>query len=214
MSTRPIPNAFEASSAAATFSAESRQWFAVHTRSRCEKKVAAQFEEKQIDSFLPTLREVHHWSDRRKVVDQPLFPGYVFVRIPPEDRTRISVLRTNGVVGFVGVQGQGIPIPDHEIENVQRLLSSDIQFVPYPFLRVGQRVRVRGGYLDGVEGILVAKNSDQSVVISVELIQRSLSIRVSGFDLEAVHGRGVSFGDAGGAGNSATNISKIYPREN
>ncbi|TAM84369.1 MAG: UpxY family transcription antiterminator [Acidobacteria bacterium] len=162
------------------------EWFAVHTRSKCEKKVATQLGEMQIKCFLPVIREVRSWSDRRKVIDQPLFPGYVFVRIPGEDRVRVSVLRTNGVVAFVGVQGQGIAIPDPEIDNIQTLLSSRVSFEPYPFLRVGQKVRIRGGYLDGIEGILAAKNSDRSVVISIDLIQRSLAVRVSGFDLEPI----------------------------
>ena len=163
---------------------DNSSWYAVHTRSKCEKKVAIQLEEKEVNCFLPTITEVRRWSDRRKVIDQPLFPGYLFVRIPSKDDHRILVLRTNGVVGFVGIQGQGIPIPDPEIEGIQRLLSSDVPFEPYPFLHVGQRVRVRGGYLDGIEGVLAAKHSDRSVVISVNLIQRSLAVRVSGFDLE------------------------------
>lgn len=173
-------------SASAGFAPASQVWFAVHTRSKCEKKVATQLGERRINCFLPTVKEVRLWSDRRKVIDQPLFPGYVFVHIPAEDRTRVTVLRTNGVAGFVGIQGHGIPIPDAEIENIQVLLSSKVPFEPYPFLTVGQKVRIRGGYLDGVEGILAAKNSDQSVVISVDLIQRSLAVRVSGFDLEPI----------------------------
>lgn len=173
-------------SASAGFAPASQAWFAVHTRSKCERKVATQLGERQINCFLPTVKEVRLWSDRRKVVDQPLFPGYVFVQIPADDRTRVTVLRTNGVASFVGIQGQGIPIPDVEIENIQVLLSSKVPFEPYPFLRVGQKVRIRGGYLDGVEGVLAAKNSDASVVISVDLIQRSLAVRVSGFDLEPV----------------------------
>lgn len=165
---------------------EALAWYAVHTRSRCEKKVSVQLYEKQIDAFLPIVKELRHWSDRRKVIEQPLFPGYVFVRIPSDDRTRVSVLRTAGAVAFVGAQGQGTPISDREIENIQTLLCSNTPFEPYPFLRLGQRVRIRGGYLDGIEGILVAKKSDQSIVISVELIQRSLAVRVSGFDLESL----------------------------
>lgn len=170
----------------AGFVPASPAWFAVHTRSKCEKKVATQLGEMQVNCFLPAVKEVRHWSDRRKVIDQPLFPGYVFVRIPAEDKARVTVLRTSGVVGFVGIQGQGIPIPDAEIENIQTLLSSKVPFEPYPFLSIGQKVRIRGGYLDGIEGVLAAKNSDRSVVISVDLIQRSLAIRVSGFDLEPV----------------------------
>ncbi len=148
--------------------------------------MATQLGEKQINYFLPIVKEVRFWTDRRRVIEQPLFPGYVFVRIPAEDRMRVTVLKTNGVVGFIGIQGQGIAIPDTEIENIQILLSSKVPFEPYPFLRIGQKVRIRGGYLDGIEGILAAKNSDRSVVISVDLIQRALAVRVSGFDLEPV----------------------------
>jgi len=204
---------FETPSVAPGYLSEAPSWFAVHTRSRYEKKVAAQLGEKQIDSFLPTMKEVHHWSDRRRVVEQPLFPGYVFVRILPEDPMRASVLRTVGVVGFVGIQGRGLSIPDQEIENIRILLSSDIPFEPYPFLRVGQKVRIRGGYLDGIEGILVAKNSDQSVIISVELIQRSLSIRVSGFDLEPIQSCSVSCGGSIPP-NTGTHNSTFHSREN
>ncbi len=175
---------FAASASRLPLCREPFQWFAVHTRSRCEKKVFAQLGEKRINAFLPAIREVRLWSDRRKTIVQPLFPGYVFVQIPYEDETRVSVLRTTGVVGFVGVQGQGISIPDYEIENIQTLLASSVPFEPYPFLHVGQKVRIRGGYLDGIEGILVEKKSDRTVVISVDLIQRSIAVRVSGFDLE------------------------------
>ena len=145
-----------------------------------------QLGEKQITALLPLLKEVHRWSDRRKTVEQPLFPGYVFVRIPKENEVRISVLRTSGVVRFVGIQGDAIPIPDKEIEDIQTLLSTDIPLGVFPFLRVGQKVRIRGGYLDGVEGVLVGKNADRSVVVSIELIQRSVAIRVTGFDLETI----------------------------
>lgn len=142
--------------------------------------------EKDINYFLPAIKEIRHWSDRRKVIEQPLFAGYVFVRIPGKDEPRVSVLRTDGVVGFVGSHGRGTPIPDSEIETIQTLLSSRVPFEPYPFLRIGQKVRIRGGYLDGIEGVLAGKNADRSVVISVELIQRSLAVHVSGFELEPV----------------------------
>lgn len=165
---------------------ESSAWYAVHTRSRHERAVAAQLKLKQITAYLPLFKEIHLWSDRKKWVEQPLFPGYVFVRIPNSDESRVRVLKTLGVAGFVGVQGSGIPIPDKQIEDVQTLLASDIAFGEFPFLRLGQRVRIRGGCLDGVEGVLTAKNSDRSVVVSVDLIQRSLAIRVSGFDLEVI----------------------------
>ncbi len=162
------------------------RWYAVRTRSRHEKLVARQLENQGIESFLPVVTKVHNWSDRRKQVEEPLFSGYTFLRMIHSSDERVRVLRTQGVVGFVGVQGTGIPIPDHQIEDVKTLLNSKMAYQERPFLHIGQRVRVRGGALDGMEGILVAENGDRSLVISVEPIQRSLCVRVAGYDVEAV----------------------------
>ncbi len=161
-------------------------WYAIRTRSRHEKTVNKQLEEKSILTYLPLVKEIHRWSDRRKLVEQPIFPGYVFVRTTNSGENRACVLMTTGVVGFVGEQGWGLPIPDKEIADIRTLLASEVPFTDFPFLRLGQRVRIRGGCLDGIVGILSAKNSDRSVIVSVEIVQRSLAIRVSGFDLEVI----------------------------
>jgi transcription antitermination factor NusG len=161
-----------------------RRWFAVRTRSRHEKLVAHQLETLGIQSFLPVISKIHQWSDRRKLVEQPLFSGYTFVRLDLSSADRIRVLRTQGVVNFVGVQGVGVPIPDYEIENVHTLLASKVGYQERPFLYIGQKVRISGGALDGLEGILTAENKDRSVVISVGMIQRSLSVRVAGYKVE------------------------------
>ncbi len=124
------------------------------------------------------------WSDRRKQVEAPLFSGYTFLRIIPTSNDRVRVLQTQGVVSFVGVHGTGIPIPEDQIEAIKTLIGSQIPCVERPFLRVGQRVRVRGGALDGLLGILVTENDDRSLVISVEPIQRSLSVRLAGYEVE------------------------------
>ncbi len=160
------------------------QWYAVRTRSRHEKLVARQLEKQGIQSYLPVITKISQWSDRRKEVEEPLFSGYTFVRLDPSSSERVRVLQTQGVVSFVGVQGAGIPIPDREIENINLLLASKLAYEERPFLHVGQRVRVCGGALDGMEGILTAENSDRSVVISIGLIQRSLSVRVAGYNVE------------------------------
>jgi transcription termination/antitermination protein NusG len=164
--------------------ADQSRWYAVRTRSRHEKLVARQLENQGIQSFLPVINKINQWSDRRKEVEQPLFSGYTFVRLDHSSSDRVRVLQTQGVVQFVGVHGVGVPIPDQEIDNINTLLSSKIGYQERPFLYVGQRVRVSGGALDGLEGILTAENSDQSVVISVGLIQRSLSVRVAGYNVE------------------------------
>jgi transcription antitermination factor NusG len=161
-------------------------WFAVQTRSRHEKKAHAELQEKGIQSFLPLFAEKHKWSDRQRVVDVPLFPQYLFVRIAVSSDERISVLRTNGVVGLVGTKGSGIAIPDAQIERIQRVIDQKIPYNPHLYLNVGKRIRIRGGALDGLEGILTAVNGDQTLVVSVELIQRSLAVRITGFDIEPV----------------------------
>lgn len=120
------------------------------------------------------------------MVESPLFSGYAFVHINPSPVDRIKVLQTHGVVSFVGAQGYPTPIPEEQIEAVRKLVSNEIPFTKHHFLlKVGQRVRVRGGALDGVEGILVGQNGSRDLVISVEAIQRSLSIRIEGYQLEA-----------------------------
>jgi transcription antitermination factor NusG len=162
------------------------RWYAVRTRSRHEKLVARQLESQGIQSFLPVITKISNWSDRRKEVELPLFSGYAFVRLDHASGDRVRVLQTQGVVNFVGVQGSGVPIPDQEIENINILLASRVTYQERPYLQVGQRVRVCGGALHGVEGILAAENSDRSLVISVGLIQRSISVRVAGYNVEPI----------------------------
>lgn len=162
------------------------KWFAIQTRPRHEKKVDAQLQGKGIESYLPLWSEMHRWSDRQRLVHQPLFSSYVFVRIADSPQERSSVLSTSGVCWFVGNRGMGLPIPSKQIQDIQTILSSAVPFTPFPFVRIGQRVRIRGGCLDGIEGILVSKDSEQSVVVSVELVRRSLAVRLNGYDIEEV----------------------------
>jgi transcription antitermination factor NusG len=163
----------------------SLNWYAVRTRSRHEKVVERQLQGKNIEVFYPVISQIHPWSDRKKRVECPLFAGYTFVHIAPSVEERIRVLRTPGVVELVGSQGQGIPIPGEQIETVRALVAGDVPFTKHAFLKVGQRVRVRGGSLDGVEGILLGQNGSRQLVISVEAIQRSISISIEGYEVEA-----------------------------
>jgi transcription antitermination factor NusG len=165
---------------------ESPQWYAIHTRARHEKAVVAQMQNHGITTFLPLVTQVHRWSDRRKVVQLPLFSCYAFVRLLPRPEFQVKVLQTDGVLRFVGPRGQGAAIPDREVENIRTLQASSAQYTSYPFLKVGQRVRVRGGALDGIEGILISRNGDRTLVISVEPIQRSLAIPISDYQVEAI----------------------------
>lgn len=161
-------------------------WYAVQTRARHEKVVSERLQEQGLTTFLPMVSEVHRWSDRRKKVELPLFSCYVFVRMVPSNEARVRVHRVNGVFGVVGVRGEGTPIPDEQIQAVRTLISEQLPWSFHPFLKIGQRVRIRGGSMDGVEGVLVARNRDRTLVVSIDAIQRSLAVRIEGYDVEAV----------------------------
>jgi transcription antitermination factor NusG len=167
------------------------EWFAVHTRSRHEKKVHEALTREGITSFLPLTTQVNQWSDRRVAVQLPLFSCYLFVCIPPNSTARIAVLRTTGVISFVGVQGRGIPVPERQIENLRTLVANNVPLTPHPYLKIGQRVRIRGGCLDGVEGILAQIDGERKVVISVDTIGKSLAVHVKGYEIEPLSGRQV-----------------------
>ncbi len=162
------------------------QWYAIRTRSRHEKVVAERLGMQGIETFLPLVTRVHRWSDRRKEVQLPLFPGYAFVRLVPSAQDHTRVLRTFGVVNFVGTRWSDTPIPDEQIRDIRVLLAQNIPLCNHSFIKLGQRVRIRGGSLDGVEGILCAQNDDRSLIITVEAVQRSISIRIEGYDVEVL----------------------------
>jgi transcription antitermination factor NusG len=168
------------------FASEESSWYAIYTRPRNEKWIAQQLQEKRVFTFLPLLQQIHQWSDRGSKVEVPLFSCYAFVRIAQATEERLKVLQTPGVLGFVGSERQGTPIPDDQVENLRAAIRGKIPCALHPFISVGQRVRVRGGSLDGVEGILLRQGKDQSLVVSVELLRRSISIRVEGYDIESV----------------------------
>ena len=165
---------------------EGAQWYALHTRPQHEKSVASHLQRMGLTAFLPLVSEVHRWSDRNKVVQLPLFSCYVFVhmRLVPESWAR--VMNVLGVLRFVGVRRDGIPIPDNQIQAIQVLLSSGLPYQICPFLQIGQRVRIRGGMLHGIEGVLSGRNGDRVLIISVEPIQRSISVRIGDYAVEPV----------------------------
>jgi transcription antitermination factor NusG len=165
---------------------ENPSWFAVQTRPRHEKKVNLGLKEKGIHSFLPLCRERRRWSDRQQWIELPLFSHYVFVQIPLTVESRVSVLRTSGVLRLAGAPGCGTPVPDEQIENLQAIIDQRVTLAPHEFIKVGERVRIRGGALNGIEGILTAIKNDRSLVVSVDLIQKSVAIRIDGFEVERV----------------------------
>jgi transcription antitermination factor NusG len=110
----------------------------------------------------------------------------MFARFAPSRTDRLRVLAIDGVLRLVGARGEGSPIPDEQVDAVRRLVEGELPWASHPFLKVGQRVRIRSGALDGLEGILVSRNGDSTLVISVDAIQRSLSVRVEGYAVEAL----------------------------
>jgi transcription antitermination factor NusG len=160
-------------------------WYAVQTRARHEKLVAHRFQERGIPTFLPLVTEIHRWSDRKKIVELPLFSCYVFAKIEPTNVDRLRLLKVDGVLSLVGTRAEGTPIPDEQIESVRVILKEKMSWTTHPFLKIGQRVRIRSGALDGMEGILVSRNGDRSLVVSIDAIQRSLAVRLEGYQLEA-----------------------------
>ena len=164
---------------------QAARWYSIQTRYRFERKVNAQLQQKGLQTFLPLLQEFHHWSDRRQPVYIPLFSGYTFARFELSAALRIELLHTKGIIGLISFRGVPVPIPPKQIEDLQKLLSQKVPCSLHPFLRVGQRVRIRGGCLDGLEGIL-EQRGEKNLVISLESIQRAVAITIEGYELEMI----------------------------
>jgi transcription antitermination factor NusG len=160
-------------------------WFALQTRYRFEKKVAQQLAGKGMEVFLPLRKESREWSDRQKMVTVPLFPGYAFVRSVRSVALRLLVLQTAGVMGFVSFAGTAAIVSEKQIDDLRLLLAQEVPFSMYPFLQTGKRVRIRGGCLDGVEGLLTQRDKGK-LVISIESIQRSLAVEIQGYDVDLI----------------------------
>lgn len=165
--------------------APAAHWYAVQIRYRYEKRAAAQLQRKGVETFLPLRSEIHRWSDRRKPVEVPLFPGYAFVRVDQSFAARQGVLQTGGLIGWVSVGREAAVIPAKQIVDLKKLLAQKVPCSLYPFLRVGQRVRIRGGCLDRLEGVLDQRER-KSLVISIDCIQRSVAVEVEGYELEMI----------------------------
>ena len=158
-------------------------WYAVWTRSRHEQTVREQLERKGYEAFLPTVARWSRWKDRKKKIEWPLFPGYCFARFDGGDR--LPVLKCTGVVSIVSFHGDIAPIPDQEIDGIRRLVESDLQYDPCPFIREGAFVEVIHGPLAGVVGRLVRKGPHARLVLSVDLIGQAVSVEVDAADVRA-----------------------------
>ena len=159
-------------------------WYAVHTRHQHEKNVARVLVGKGFEPFLPLYTAVHRWKDRDKQLSLPLFPCYVFLRGPLERWQ--PILTTPGVHSVLGFGGQRSMIPASEIEAIRRMVGSPLKAEPHPFLKCGDRVRLRAGALQGLEGILLRKRNVWKLLVSVEMLQRSVAVEVDASMVERV----------------------------
>lgn len=155
---------------------EGMSWFAVQVRARYESLAASSLAHQGYERFLPTYRCRRRWSDRVKELELPLFPGYIFCRFDPQDR--LPILKTPGFVSIVGIAKQPVPIAESELAAVRTLVSSGLSHHPWPYVRIGQRVRIHCGPLGGLEGILQNIKGCQRIVISVSLLQRSVAVEI------------------------------------
>lgn len=159
------------------------RWYALYTCARHEKRIAEQIACRSLPCFLPLYRSTRKWADRRKELELPLFPGYVFVRIGLQ--RKLLVLQIPGVVRLVSFDGRPAEVPLEEIETWRTRLSGTPGIEPHPYLRAGRRVRVRRGSMQGLEGTVIRRKGRCRVVFSIDLIQRSVAIEVEEDDLES-----------------------------
>lgn len=160
------------------------RWYAAYTRANHEKRVSEQLCVREVEHFLPLYSSVRRWKDRRVMLELPLFPGYVFVRMALRDRLQVQTVP--GVARLVGFDGTPAALPDGEIDALRTSLGGAARLEPHPYLVAGRRVRVIRGPLAGMEGVLVRRKGTFRLVISIELIQRSVALDADVADVEAV----------------------------
>jgi transcription antitermination factor NusG len=151
-------------------------WYVVYTSANHEKRVQMQLQERNVESLLPLYEERRRWKDRTKRLQLPVFPGYVFVRLALRDR--LQVLRIPGVARLVGFNGDPVPLSESDIAALRTALDRQSILQPHPYLTVGRRVRIKGGPLKGMEGILIRKKNIFRLVVSIPLISRSASVEI------------------------------------
>jgi transcription antitermination factor NusG len=159
-------------------------WYAAYTSARHEKKVAEHLHQREIECFLPLYETVRQWNNGRHRVQLPLFPSYVFVRMNLRDKLR--VLQVPGLAQIISFNGAPAVLPDAEIETMRSALSSGVAAQPHKYLSVGTRVEICRGPLQGMRGILLRNQGQFRVVLSVEMIMRSIVVEVEASDVEAL----------------------------
>jgi transcription antitermination factor NusG len=151
-------------------------WYALRLRSRSEHLADQLLKARGVETFLPTYRARRVWSDRIKILDLPLYPGYLFCRF--EYERRLPILQCSGVVDVVSDGRKGLVIPEEEIMAVRKIVQSELRCSPWPFLKAGQRVEIHKGPLRGIEGTLLVQKKNYRLVVSIPLLQRSVNVEI------------------------------------
>ncbi len=161
-------------------------WFALYVKSRHEFVTNGELWKKGIETFLPSVKRWRQWRDRRKLIEFPLFPGYLFVYIYPNPEEFIKVLKTMGSVTFISAEpGHPLPVSPEEINSLKLLIGSGKEFDIYPNLKEGTLIRVARGPLKGAEGVLIKKEDQHIFLVNIKILGRSVGVKIYGDDVEA-----------------------------
>lgn len=161
-------------------------WYAVHTKSRHEYKVYAGLSQKQLTTFLPEMEVWSKRKDRKKKIMVPLFPGYLFVEAALDSETHLNILKTFGVVRILGkkLNAEPMPVPEDKIKAIQRITAKKVEMFALQYPKAGEPAKIMDGPFAGIEGVVIKSDLEKELfVISIELMQRSVAIKLEGFQI-------------------------------
>ena len=162
-------------------------WYAIYVKSKHESVAYRELQKKGVESYLPVVKKMRRWKDRRKEVEFPLFPGYLFVRVSPTPTGFVRVLRAKGVVSLVsGEMGTPLPVPEHEMDSLRIMIENGSDIDIYPGINEGARVTVKSGPFKGASGTVIKKEDGYRLMINMDILGRSIGVKVYADDLEKI----------------------------
>lgn len=164
-------------------------WYAVHTKSRFEYKANTGLSQKSLKTFLPEMEVWSKRKDRKKKISVPLFPGYLFVEASLDNETKLAILKTYGVVRILGKKenAEPLPVPEEKIIAIQRIMEKKVEMFSMQYPKAGEPARILDGPFAGIEGTVVKSDLEKELfVISIELLQRSVAIKLEGFQISKI----------------------------
>jgi len=162
-------------------------WYAVYVKPRHEFVAFSELQRKRVEAFLPSVKKISQWKDRKKLIEYPLFPGYVFVQVPSYPGAFLTVLKTRGVVSFIALEpGKPTAAAPEEINALRLIIESGNDIDIYPHLKQGTRVRAKSGPLKYAEGVLAKRGDEDLFVVNIELLGRSVAVKIHVHDIEPV----------------------------